>query len=155
MFLDVPRCFREDKAVIDADMQQAIGQLIQESRVERGFSQLRLAKEAGVDVKTLRSMEDGSRWASDVTRAKIEQVFGWRKGAMQDLWNDREHLPLKSVTLTELQRGAGEPTWEELETEDAGKASGPVRRASQLTDEELLAELSYRFRTYKDQLHEK
>lgn len=135
-------------------MQKAIGQLIQEARIEKGQSQLRLAKEAGVDVKTLRSMEDGSRWASDVSRAKIEHVFGWRKGAMQDLWNDREHIPLKSVTLAEMLRGANEPTWADLDADDAKETTALIRRASQLSDEELLAELSYRFRTYKDQLHD-
>jgi len=142
----------EDEAVIDTEMQQAIGHLIQEARVEKGLSQLRLAKEAGVDVKTLRSMEDGSRWASDVSRSKIEQALGWRSGAMQDLWRDREGIPLESVTMTEMTRGADEPTWADLEAEDSDMVPGPVRRASQLTDEELLAEISYRFRTYKDQV---
>jgi hypothetical protein len=47
-----------------------------------------------------------------------------------------------------MERGAGEETWEDLEAKTVA-----VTRASQLTDEELLAELSYRFRNYKVRLN--
>ncbi|WP_427017811.1 helix-turn-helix domain-containing protein [Pseudarthrobacter sp. P1] len=132
-------------------MQKAIGHLILEARLEKGMPQLRLAKIAGMDVKTLRTMEDGTRWATDVNRAKIESALGWRPGSMQDMWNDREHVPIESVTMSEMLRNAHESTWSDLAAEEAETV--PVRRASQLTDEELLAEISYRFRTYKNQLY--
>ena len=134
----------------DSEALALIGQLVVNARVEQKKSQLAFSKEAGVDVQTLRSIEKGIRLPLDVNQGKIERALGWRAGAIRDTWDEREHTPKHNVTLEEMRRGAGESTWAELEQEHNG---GPVIKASLLSDEELLAELSYRFRNYKVQLN--
>lgn len=130
----------------DSEALTLIGQLIVNARVEQKKSQLGFSKEAGIDVQTLRSIEKGIRLPLDVNQGKIERALGWRAGAIREVWEDREHTPAAKFTLDEMRRGAGESTWQELDEEHNG---GPVMKASLLSDEELLAEISYRFRNYK------
>lgn len=132
----------------DTEALAHLGQLVVNARVELKKSQLGFSKEVGVDVQTLRSIEKGIRLPLDVNMGKIERGLGWRAGSMREVWEEREHTPKSKVTLEEMRRGAGESTWQDLDKEING---GPVMKASLLSDEELLAEISYRFRNYKVQ----
>jgi len=117
----------------------AIGALVSKQRVELALSQKGLAALADVDVKTLRSLENGERWPQPVNRYKIETALGWRQGAMAEIRdNDDAH-----ATLANLQTGAHH------DNEDwPHDVEQPVKRAAQLTDAELLSELTYRFNMY-------
>jgi DNA-binding XRE family transcriptional regulator len=132
---------------------KTIGRLVIDGRLELGMGQLPFAKLTKVDVKTLNSIETGRRAPRDVTQRKIEMALGWRAGSIQQVLDEGEHIKHEALTLKEMADGAGEPTWQELDTSPSHHYSGPVKRASQLTDEELLAEVSYRFRNYKDRLN--
>lgn len=132
----------------DTETLQAIGDLIAEARKERFPSRRQFAKAAGVDIKTAVTAETGEREIHPHTQRRIEQALGWRKGAIEDVWMHRVEIPAESLTVQEMERGAGEESWEDLEAKSVS-----VTRASQLTDEELLAELSYRFRNYKVRLN--
>lgn len=61
------------------------GRAVAARRMELGASQASLAKAAGVDAKTLRSLERGERWPQDANRAKIATALQWRHGALDDL----------------------------------------------------------------------
>ncbi len=137
----------DDKPMNDTEALQAIGELVVSARVKAQKSQLGFAKETGLDVKTLRALESGKRWVQDVNRAKIETALGWRARSIQDVWDEREAIPAGKLTEADMTRGAANPSWAELDSLDS-----PVSRASLLTDEELLAEISYRFRNYKVRL---
>lgn len=137
----------------EAEALVTIGNLIKQGRLELGYSQKPFATSSGVDTKTLASMEKGTRVAWETNQRKVEQALGWRVGSIQAVLDDAENIPAGSVTLESMKEGAGEATWEELGAEEDGKSQGPVRKASLLTDEELLAELSYRFRNYKDRIN--
>lgn len=130
-----------------------IGTLIKQARLQKGFAQKPFAVFAGVDTKTLASMENGTRMAWEVNQRKVEDALGWRAGAIQEVMDNAANTPAASVTLDTLREGGAEASWQDLDAEEQAKKDGPVTRANLLTDEELLAELSYRFRNYHDRLH--
>lgn len=132
---------------------KTIGRLVIEGRLDLELGQLPFSKVAKVDVKTLNSIETGKRAPRDVTQRKIEAALGWRAGSIQQILDEGEHIKLDALTLSEMTEGAEEPTWQDLDNDASHNGSGPVKRASQLTDEELVAELSYRMRNYKDRLN--
>jgi DNA-binding XRE family transcriptional regulator len=148
--LDIPLKQAHDEHVNDTETLELVGQLIQKARMELQTSQIAFAEQIGLNVQTLRTMERGERLTQSVAQAKVEKGLGWRTGAIREVWDDREHLVAENVTLDELRRGAGEMSFQEIE--NGGKES-PVMKASMLSDEELLAEISYRFRNYKVQLN--
>jgi transcriptional regulator with XRE-family HTH domain len=136
--------------VKDAEALEIIGALIKEGRLHKDLRQLPFAKFAEVDPKTLASMEKGTRVAWETNQRKVEKALGWRAGSIQEVLDNAADTPRESVTLASMQEGAGEASWQDLDREINGAPEQPVTRASQLTDEELLAELSYRFRNYKN-----
>ena len=134
----------------DTETLKLIGKLIQNARMELPTSQIAFAEQVSLNVQTLRTMERGDRLVQDVAQAKVEKGLGWRTGSIAEIWAEREDLVAENVTLDEMRRGAGEATFQEIEKNGS---ESPVMKASMLSDEELLAELSYRFRNYKVQLN--
>jgi hypothetical protein len=106
-----------------------------------------LAERAGINSKTLWSAETGARFPHDVNQLKIEIALGWRHGAIADAWEQREDLAPENLTEGWMAAGGESASWGEL----ASKKNGPLEKAINLTDEELLAELSYRFRNYREE----
>lgn len=137
-------------AVNESEALETIGRLIKQGRLEKGLRALPFSKIAEVDTKTLASMEKGTRVAWETTQRKVETALGWRDGAIREVLDHAPDIPIESVTLASLQEGAGEASWEDLASEESRATEHPITRANQLTDEELLAELSYRFRNYKN-----
>jgi DNA-binding XRE family transcriptional regulator len=148
--VDIPSKRAHDEHVNESETLELLGTLITNARMEQQTSQIQFAESIGLNVQTLRTMERGDRLTQSVAQAKVEKGLGWRTGAIRDVWEEREHLSPEAVTLDEMRRGAGEPSFQEIE--NGGKES-PVMKASLLSDEELLAEISYRFRNYKVQLN--
>ena len=64
-------------------LQERIGALVQRLRAEQGMDQSDLVKAAGVDPKTLRGLEKGTRWPRDASLFKIEQALGLPGGTIQ------------------------------------------------------------------------
>jgi transcriptional regulator with XRE-family HTH domain len=143
----------DDEAVTEAEALEIIGRLIKEGRLAIGLRQLPFAKFAEVDTKTLASMEKGTRVAWETNQRKVEKALGWRQGSIQELLDNVANdvdVPKDSITLESMKEGGAEATWQDLSDEENRVTEQPVTRANQLTDEELLAELSYRFRNYKN-----
>jgi transcriptional regulator with XRE-family HTH domain len=136
---------------------KTLGALVKEARVARGLSQRQFAEIAGVDYKTLGSFERGDRTPRDISLAKIEVTLGWRKGSIERELNESTIERIDILTVADMEGAPGEDSWEDLAEKHAGAngihGNGPVKRASLLTDEELLAEISYRFRNYYNQSH--
>jgi transcriptional regulator with XRE-family HTH domain len=59
----------------DQQTPEEIGNFIKGERVEQGISQRKLAQLAGVDVKTLRSIEAGDRNAYGTSLSKVEAAL--------------------------------------------------------------------------------
>jgi len=106
-----------------------------------------LAERAGINSKTLWSAETGSRFPHDVNQLKIEVALGWRHGAIAEAWAERENLDPENLTVEWMRAGGESASWGEL----AQQKQAPLAKAINLTDEELLAELSYRFRNYREE----
>lgn len=73
----------------DDDTRQQVGELLKALRVWRGMTPGQLAANAGVDVKTVRSLENGRRWPQDLTRSKLEHVLGVQNGMIAELLEDQ------------------------------------------------------------------
>ncbi|NKS64600.1 hypothetical protein GS966_20210 [Rhodococcus hoagii] len=58
------------------------------------MDQIELARVAGVDAKTVRSLEKGDRWPRDSTRAKIEVALGWLPGSLEAITEGQDPTPL-------------------------------------------------------------
>lgn len=139
--------------VNETEALQVIGKLIIEGRAEMNINQRPFSQLAGVAIKTLAAMEKGQSLGWHTSRQKVEKALGWRVGAIQKVIDDAAHIPAESLTLAVMKEGAGEATWADLAAEEDAKRTSPVTRASMLTDEELLAELAYRFHNYKVRLN--
>lgn len=148
-----PATTRHYGGVEQEEALEIIGRLIKDARLEKGLRQQPFAKFAEVDTKTLASMEKGTRVPWETNQRKVEKALGWRAGSIQELLDNASATPKESVTLDSMQEGAAAESWQDLADAENGRIAEqeqPVTRAAQLTDEELLAELSYRFRNYKN-----
>ncbi|AZI62758.1 helix-turn-helix domain-containing protein [Rhodococcus qingshengii] len=81
-----------------------VGDAVRDRRLRLRMDQADLAKEAEVDVKTVRSLEKGERWPRDSSRTKIEAALGWVPGTLGDLMQGlqpRSTTPEKDAILRE------------------------------------------------------
>lgn len=131
----------------DKEALERIGHLIRDARKHLGESMAALAERAGINSKTLWSAETGSRFPQDVNQLKIEKALGWRHGSIQEAWAEREALDADNLTVEWMRAGGDSTSWGEL----AQQKTAPLAKAINLTDEELLAEIAYRFRNYREE----
>ena len=131
----------------DKEALEKIGHLIRDARKHLGESMAALADRAGINSKTLWSAETGSRFPHDVNQLKIEKALGWRHGAIAEAWAERETLDPENLTQEWMRAGGDSASWGDL----AAQKAAPLAKAINLTDEELLTELSYRFRNYREE----
>ena len=127
----------------DVETLKAIGNLIRAARTDLGESQAKFADRAGINPKTLWSAETGDRLSQDVNQRKIERALGWRARSIADIWADRADLKVGQLTMADMHSEKRQQPGRETDVR------GHVGTAQSLTDEELLAEISYRFRRYK------
>ncbi|MGZ4659841.1 MAG: helix-turn-helix domain-containing protein [Arthrobacter sp.] len=115
----------------DEEMMLSLGLLVKESRKAKGHHAKQAAAEIGIANSTLRVLESGSsrRMPTTSTLRSIEFYFGWREDSLRECWEKRREIPFGSLTLDMLR---------------PAKPTG-VLKASHLTDQELMAELSFRF----------
>ena len=130
-----------------------IASLVRDARISKGLSQRQLSELAGVDYKTLGSFERAERMPRDVNLAKIEAALGWRKGSIERSLDEGPLESLESLTVADMEGGAATESWEDLAESNGTYRNGPVHSARLLSDEDLIAELSYRFRNYHTQVH--
>lgn len=68
---------------------ETLGPILAALRVSRGLSTPGLRKAADVDLKTISTMEAGTRWPQDTTRDRIEKALsipaGWINAARQSI----------------------------------------------------------------------
>lgn len=89
-----------------------------------------LARMAAVDVKTVRGfLGKKERWPNRENRAKISEALGW---------------PADEIDNIERTGGLSPAAIDEAPTQESLRRI----RASELTDDELLSELTYRMRSY-------
>ena len=111
---------------------KTIGRLVRNGRLEMDTAQQPFARDAGVDLKTLRTLETGDRAPRDTTLIKIEAALGWRQGVIREVLDHHAIIPVTSVTLDYLREGAQEDTWLDLAAEEERNLQ-PVRKASLLS----------------------
>lgn len=62
------------------------------------LAQRDLAELAGVDVKTINTLESGERWPQATTRSKVELALQWISGDLQRIAEGGEPTPTRTVT---------------------------------------------------------
>jgi len=106
----------------------------------QGLSQVQLAKQAGTAIKTVRTLESGTRRTQEINQRKLEHALGWRAGSVSEVLKGKSNFAPDMITPDDMRSGdesrPGPPR--------VIVPSAPVARASHLSDEELLAELTYR-----------
>jgi hypothetical protein len=120
-----------DVSVTDDETLVALGALAAEARAARGENKKTAAARMGLNEGTLSHLERAltTRAPTRSTMAVVESYYGWRKGAMQEIWENRREIHAHDVSLAMM-----------LPRPAAG-----LLKASHLTDQELMAELNFRF----------
>ena len=111
----------------------ALGLIAMEARESRDLYRMTAADKIGINYKTLSDFEGGRRAGIPATgsRTAIEVFYGWRLGAIRDIWDRRHEIPFGSLTEGDLKPIPG--------PEKTG-----LLEAKHLTDQQLINELSFR-----------
>jgi hypothetical protein len=131
----------------EQEILEAIGRLITEAHRDRYPSRRQFAIATGMDVKTITTAEKGEREMYPNTQRRLEDALHWRKGSIQDLWENRASLDPGALTVAEMERG-----YVEGQSEGDELPAAPVGNLSQFYTEEIMAELMYRIRNYKAEI---
>lgn len=120
-----------------------VGGLVKARRERLGLKQEQLAPRGGPGVSTVGKVERGAQASFPLrTQHQLEKALGWRHGTIADV--------LETVTRGEW--GDLGPDWStdlvEENVPDMADAGEPVRRTVELSDAELLTELTHRVRQY-------
>lgn len=127
-----------------------VGLVVKARRERLGLKQEDLRRRQGPGVSTVGKVERAAQESFPLrTQHALENALGWERGAIESL--------MRAVSLPEDSWWGDEALRKsylrEMVDEDIPDLSGdidasPVARASQLTDDELLAELTYRMKRY-------
>lgn len=115
----------------DEEAHMTIGLLVVEAREAKGWNRVMAAEKIGINYRTLQNVEHGKRLPNKTTLAGIERGFGWYEGSLLEMWNRRSRIEFGTVHEYDLR-----PKPKDIPV--------PLAKASELTTEELLAELSFR-----------
>lgn len=133
----------------------AVGYVARLRRSRLQLNQGDLKRRGGPGPSTVGKIERGEQESFPLrTQHALETALGWSKGTVEEMlhvmedprhtwWGDPE---AREAFLEELIVDHV-PDWD-----DEVEASAPASRASELSDEELLAELTYRMKKYADEI---
>lgn len=120
----------------EQQMKKRIGEILTEARSAADLSRNALAEKTGVSVRTLLNFEQGISFPQGQNLHKIAEALGWDTHRITRLFaSDKDPA---EVNLSDLSDGGWDPR--------------RVRSASDLSDEELLAELTFRFQQRNHEL---
>lgn len=112
----------------------AVGRLARQARTAKGMTAKDAAERHGIAPKTLGAFETaattgngGRRLPNTITLDAIEAVCGWRPGAIRAAWDRRRSLTEVTMDMLSPEQPKG------------------LLKASHLSDQELMAELNFRF----------
>jgi hypothetical protein len=133
-----------DVCVTDEEARLTISELVKEARDRFGEDRKSSAERIGTAYNTLSDVEREGRLPAKATQGAIERGFGLRDGCLKALWDQRRTLDFGKVDLEMLLDPHARPP-----RPPEGKMSflplAPASRAADLSDQELMAELSFRF----------
>lgn len=118
MFPTFPRMLG---TVNNEEARKLVGAAVVRRREQLGISQIELARQAGVDPKTLRSLETGAREIQIKSRAAIVAALGWPPGALDRVrsGDEPDSPPVRpnsvdSIVETVLSKEGANPTPQQL-----------------------------------------
>lgn len=112
---------------------QRLARLLKDQRSAFGENQEKFAKRFEMTARSVDNWTSGNVAPQPMMRGRIEEGLGWKPGIITDVLEDEvaEFWGLDDVRIPD-------------------PAQLPVARASQLTDDELLTEMTRRFKTYAE-----
>jgi hypothetical protein len=117
----------------DEEAMLTLGEITTAARLKTGSDRVHVAEKMGINYRTLASLERAelktAKGPLALTTARVEKFYGWRDGSMREFWENRRQYTFGEVT-------------EELFHPEDPKG---LAKASELTDEELMSELHFRF----------
>lgn len=129
-----------------------LGELIQDGYKAAGLTRRSLSQKVGVSERSLYSLEAGERVPRDLTQRRIEEVLGWRRGAMTDILGLGPDADVSKVPLSFMQESKNS-AWADLPDESA--ADIIQRLTSAATDAALmLREKERQEQDYLRRIHE-
>lgn len=107
----------------------------------RRWNNTQLAREASVDLATVRSFLDGSRWPKSPTQGGIEFALGWPPGTIAEVVEGAEPPPVGGLTqdadqqqedtlLYRRPEGLTDEEWEQVKEESRGFIEWQIERAA-------------------------
>lgn len=96
----VPGSFRNTGGMRDLS---EVGRRVSERRTALGFDAAELARQAGVDPKTLASLERGERWPRDHSKTGIERALKWKPGSLTRIRNGGEPQEIDEVSVIRVE----------------------------------------------------
>jgi hypothetical protein len=125
------------KRIATPEMKQALGRLITAGRLELGKQRPEFSRMVELSLSGLKNIENGVAWPQDATTRNLEKALRWKAGVIDELL-DREDLG--TVALEDVT--------------DVWAVAGiqPARKASELSTDELLAELTHRVKGMEAEL---
>lgn len=121
----------------DDECLQIMGYMATQARLPTGRPRKTAAIQMGVSPGTLSRFERGLNEGNGVrpkmsTLRAIELAYGWRPGVLVEIWDNRRFLSPDDIT-------------EEMLLPKDNPVQARIQEAHHLTDEQLMAELQYRF----------
>lgn len=112
-----------------------LGELITEAYKTAGFSRLAVAPQVGISARSLFSIETGQSAPRAHTRLKLEDVLGWRRGAITDLLGLGPDADVSKVPMSFMQESKNS-AWADMPAEST--ADIIQRLTSAATDAALM-----------------
>lgn len=136
---------------LPADPWAVVGHVVKARRERLGLKQEELKQYAGPGVSTVGKVERAAQESFPLrTQHAIENALGWERGSVESLIRAIELADDSWWGNQDLRESYLEEMVED-EIPDLSSGPGgasPVRRAAELTDDELLTELTYRMKRY-------
>lgn len=124
---------------------QFLARLVRERREYIGLSQEELVQYGGPGKSTVGKFENARQRSYPArTQQQMEKALGWERGSIRtllELAEKHDEAMLEAIAADYIEEVLPDLTLGDI-------AEVPVRRASQLRDDELLAELTYRMKRY-------
>lgn len=110
-----------------------LGELIQDGYKTAGLTRRSLSQKVGLSERSLYSLEAGERVPREATQRRIEEVLGWRRGAIADMLGLGSDAELSKVSLSFMQE-SNNSAWADMpEESDADVAQRLSTAAMDMT----------------------
>ncbi|WP_197060582.1 helix-turn-helix domain-containing protein [Arthrobacter sp. L77] len=103
-----------------SEAKKYFGRLISQGLQDAGLTQAMAAEKLGTSRRSVSNWAAGDAWPTAKVRAELEQILGWKAGALQEAFAASlgEHgVPLSTFTDAHMRGQGSSETWPQASTE--------------------------------------